>query len=287
MATADSTIQQEAPTPVSDGSAQTDAAKRPDDIFKFSAFVHVGFGADECDEGEKGTCSNPLHFHAYCRLPNQYQHDEIRDRALAAKARRIRQLRDPESDAYVVHEVDMDALRGVDEDLLIDELVGKDWWKRQLDGMREVEAREEYERIQRDRERLRELEATLDSTEGNDEYAELVRHIAEFGRAVDEEVRQREEPLRNSLGDKSHDELVALVSEDRIAKEASKAFMATYGQWQVFAGTLKVSSDGRHRIRHFTELKDLVEADTEVVEALRQMFAELEASLQRGVTGNS
>jgi hypothetical protein len=84
----------------------------------------------------RALCGNPLHFHAWCRLPNQLQHEDIRERALAAKARRIRQLRDPECDAYQILESDMsELLRIGDEGLIVDELANKDWWKRQIDAM--------------------------------------------------------------------------------------------------------------------------------------------------------
>src|SRR3954465_4912909 len=118
----------------------TDATKSPDQLFRYSAWVHVGAGAERCEEGETGPCGNPLLFHAWCRLPNQLQHQEIRERALAAKARRIRQLRDPESDAAQILASDMDELRRVaSHEDLVDELVRKDWWKRQMEAMGDID----------------------------------------------------------------------------------------------------------------------------------------------------
>src|SRR5262245_8571172 len=95
-------------TPEQDGKVpeqeipKKDAQKAPGELFKFSAWVHIGVGADECEHAQTGNCADPGHFHAWCRLPNQFQHQDIRERALAAKARRIRQLRDPATDGYDV-----------------------------------------------------------------------------------------------------------------------------------------------------------------------------------------
>jgi hypothetical protein len=68
-----------------------DALKTTGELFRYSSWVHIGGGAEDCEEAETGTCADPLHFHAWCRLPNQLQHADIRERALASKARRIRQ----------------------------------------------------------------------------------------------------------------------------------------------------------------------------------------------------
>jgi hypothetical protein len=83
-----------------------DATRSPNQLFRYSAWVHVGDGAQDCATAEIG-CTDPGHFHAWCRLPNQLQHEDIRERALAAKARRIRQMRDPEADAHEILELDM------------------------------------------------------------------------------------------------------------------------------------------------------------------------------------
>src|SRR4051812_46998613 len=164
----------------------TDATKSPDQLFRYSAWVHVGAGAERCEEGETGSCGNPLHFHAWCRLPNQLQHQDIRERALAAKARRIRQLRDPESDAYAVLESDMDELgRVANPDDLVVELANKDWWKRQLEAMADVEPQDASKPAERARDRLNELRAADSDDRPKDEYEELDRHLARFNELVE------------------------------------------------------------------------------------------------------
>src|SRR5262245_39990006 len=55
---------------VTDGTTSEDDMRAVEKLFSFSGFVHVGPGARECEDGEDGSCGNPLHFHDWCRLPN-------------------------------------------------------------------------------------------------------------------------------------------------------------------------------------------------------------------------
>lgn len=263
-----------------------DATKSPNEMFRYSAWLHVGVGAETCEEGETGSCGNPLHFHAWVRLPNQLQHEDIRERALAAKARRIRQLRDPEADAHEILESDMAELARVAsiEDLVA-ELVNKDWWKRQLEAMQDVEENEDYKTIDKDRDRLHELRAMDPDARPRDELDELERHMARYSDAIQARRDELEQPIRASFQSMSKDELVALIREERVSAEASSAFMETYSRWSWMAGTY-TNSTPVGRQRSFSGIEQLTEAAPEVLEALRATFGELEASLQRGAQGN-
>lgn len=276
-------------TPAQEVAANSDATKPVAQLFRYSTWIHVGPGAEACDDAESGTCGNPLHFHGWVRLPNQFQHADIRQKALAAKARRIRQLRDPESDANAILEADVDALRrAADQDEaecredLIAEAVGREWWKRHLEAAEEVRQRDEFEHIDTDQERLAEIEALDEDKRPTDERDELLRHVATFGEAVDKARDEAEKPLRDSLEAKDTDGLIDMVREDRISSEASRAFMETYSKWQAFVGTLAFDINGQrpHR-RVFATIDDLESADPEVVDALRETFARLETGLQR------
>jgi hypothetical protein len=264
-----------------------DATRSPGDLFRYSAWVHIGAGAEVCENRENGECTEEEHFHAWCRLPNQVQHQDIRERALASKARRIRQLRDPESDAHTVLEGDMDDLkRLVASDELIDELIGKDWWKRQLDAMNEVEdGDEQFKTIERDRERLQELREKPEGERPDVEYDELERHVAKYLAAVDAKRKEAEAPMRAALGELTLDELIAQIRDERVTTESHQAFMETYSQWEWLAGTFK-SNKGPKRQRVFSNIDELEDSAPEVLEALQRTFGELEASLQRGPRGN-
>jgi hypothetical protein len=263
-----------------------DATRGPNELFKYSAWVHVGQDAEECEHRETGDCQDVEHFHAWCRLPNQLQHDDIRERALAAKARRIRQLRDPEADGYEILESDMSELRRLsDPSALVDELVNKDWWKRQLEAMSDVEESEDFKTIDKDRERLGELRALDPDQRPKDEFEELERHVSKYMEAIDTRRVELEGPMREAIEALTLDELIGQIREERISAEAASAFMEMYSRWEWFAGTF-TSNAPISRKRTFSDLEQLTEAAPEVLEALGTTFPELEASLQRGPKGN-
>lgn len=269
----------EAATVPTDTPAARDTAQQ----FRYAAWVHEGPGADECEHREDGACSDVEHFHAYVRLPNQFQHSDIRQKAMAARARRMRQLRDPETDSYAILEAELEELHRVGDRLtLVEELVRKDWWKRHLEAARDVEEREEFEHVAQDRERLAEIERMDPDDRPQEEDEELRRHLAAFGEAVEARRNELEEPLREALNERDMNELVDLVREDRIAADAQAAFMETYSKWQMFAGTLRPSSEHRPKVRVFDDITELESAEPEVVEALRMQFANLEAVLASG-----
>lgn len=265
----------------------TTAATPVAELFKYSSYVHVGPGAEGCEHGTDGACSDAGHFHAWCRMPNQFQHTDIRQRAMAAKARRIRQMRDPASDSNAILEADMDELaRTASHDELVDAVIAHDWWKRQLQASQDAEEDERFEHIDRDRERWQELTAMDPEARPREEFAELERHFAAFGEAIEKRVAELEGPLRDALSARDTNDLVDMIREERISSEASQAFMDTYSKWEWYAGTL-IPARPTPSIRAFQTVEDLEGAAPEVVEALRATFAELETNLQRSLRGNS
>jgi hypothetical protein len=260
-----------------------DATRTPAELFRYSAWVHVGVGAEGCENAETGDCADPEHFHAWCRLPNQFQHQDIRERALAAKARRMRQLRDPDSDAYVILLSELDTLPGQRE-AMIEELMTKDWSQRYLEALADVEEDDKFELVDRDRDRFRELQQLPEDERPSDEYAELERHFASYAEAIDARRKELDEPIREALEGLSEDELVAQVRDFRISEEGSAAFHDVYARWQWFAGAF--TKAGLDRQRRFASMEALEEAAPEVVERLRETYADLETSLQRGQRGN-
>lgn len=264
---------------------QTDALRSPKELYRYSAWIHLGADAEDCEQRETG-CSDPGHFHAWLRLPNQIQHQDIRERALAAKARRLRQMRDPDTDAYAILEADMDdLLRAGDRDALVAELVDRDWWKRQIEASGNVEEREEFKTIDRDRERMLELLAKPENERPADEFSELERHMEVYSEAVAAEREQLDAPLRQSLEALETYELVNQIRENRIAEEAQATFMDVYHKWQWLAGTYS-TADPISRKRKFASMDELEELAPEVIDALRDVTRDLETALQRGLRGN-
>ena len=264
------------------------AVKPSEELFRFSAWVHLGEGAQDCsavnEEAGTNSCEDSRHFHAWISLPNQFQHEEIRAKSLAAKARKARQLRDPESDACAILEDALDDIaRSGDEakPAVIDEIVNKDWWQDWMAAEREIrdEFDEEFEHIDRDRERIAEIEALPEDERDADELAELRRHTERYDELVSERMQALVKPRRESLDTQDIGSLVDLIREDRITAESGAAFMNTYTRWSIFSGT-RTSRLGK---RIWGSVEEMNDAPPEVIEAIRDAVRDLEQS----ISGNS
>lgn len=264
------------------------AQRRTSEMFRYSTWVHVGPNAENCeavdeDKGES-TCSDPLHFHAWIRLPNQYQHREIREKALAAKARRVRQLQDPESDAHAILEYELKELEQGGETAkegIVDDILSKDMWR----DMRETTAdltedqdgeESKYKHITRDRERFRELQAAANdrelSDDERDEMEHLDRHTADFDDEFDRRYAERTKPQREALMAQDWPALIDQVRNDRIARDADETFMVTYNLWMYLAGTL----DKPRGVPVWSSPDHFRSSAPEVVEAVQAGFEDIE-----------
>jgi hypothetical protein len=258
--------------------------RTPEKLFRFSRWLHIGVGAEECEHKEDGTCEDPQHFHAWCRLPNQFQHESIREKALAAKARRIRTLKDPESDGHTIVEFALDELRATgDTEAIVAEILQKDRMKRHIAVVEELKATEEFEHIDEDRERLRALEGEPEETRPADEFATLQRHVGEFEETVVQKKDEAEEPEKQALMQRSLDDLIDMVRQDRIERDGARQFMDTFGRWEWFIGTMKTPTPAKamdyENQRYFASIKHLEATADEVLNALDITFAGLEAEL--------
>jgi hypothetical protein len=274
-------------TPPEEPQGETSPAEvqSAEDLFRYSEYVHVGPGAADCEDGENGSCGNPLHFHGWCRLPNRFQDASIREKAMAAKARKARQLRDPNADAHEILEGDMDALARIgnrDEagkEMLIEEILGQSYWKDQIAAIREVNDREEYATIQEDQERYRHLLTLSDAERNADEFGELERHITGYQEAIKEERERLQTPRKEGLLDREVSDLIAEIREMRIDAEANEDFMRVFSLWEWYIGTLKPVAEGSPHERVFASVEQLQGAAPEVIDELEQVFGRLESAL--------
>lgn len=261
----------------------------PGSLLRYSTTLHIGPGAEECEHRDAdhptkdgAGCEDAEHYHLYLRIPNQFGHSDIREKALAAKARRRRQLEDPESDSHIVLEADIDAIRRAGEEVretLIDELLQRDWLKDYLDAQKDVEERDEFEHIGADRERWQELDKMDAEDRPQEEYDELVKHITEFEDAVDARRLEIQKPRREALLGKEFEDLLALVREQRIDNDSQALFMETYSKWMWHVGTLHPAASGQPKERFFDSIEEIHVASPEVVLALTEQFTKLESAL--------
>lgn len=277
-----------------------EAARSRISLFQFSDSVHVGDGADECehraeaDEDDRrdprrdgAGCDAEGHFHAYVRLPNPFQHKDIVEKAQAARARKLRQLRDQASDAYAILEDELDTIRETDDKVaVIDDLVDRDWRRDFYQAMREVEEQEEFTHVEQDREELERVRQLPEDERDADEYDALVRHMKAYGDALDQKLTGIQGPKRKAFEGMEMDQLIDILRREKIEAAGEEAYLHTYNMWSWFVGTLKPVTSGQPRERMWPDINVMKAEAPEVVDALKIAFTELENSqARRGMAG--
>lgn len=275
---------------------------KADKMFRYSAYLHVGPGAEECEHAKDGLCEDPGHFHAWCRLPNKFQHRDLYAKAAAAKARRLRLLEDPESDARTVVDQDLERLVGdAYIETIIDDLLKGEWAQDYVTAMTEVNEREGYEHVEQERERFKELgkiEMSKSAEEESEEFKELGKFIGGWTEAITAEMTRLQEPKREALREMSQDQLLEQLRKLRVAKISDQIYLHTYNQWEWFICTMKVTPHptiGYPTERYWEEIGTLEQPSPgsmwgespEVIDALQAVYDELERALGSGVSGNS
>jgi hypothetical protein len=237
-------------------------------------------------------------FKAFVRLPNDYQHKDIREKAMAAKARRIRTLRNVSTDAWEVLEFEMESIaeaEGAAENLVHELLMDREPRDR-YEAIQEVNEREEYKHVAKDQERFRSLQGMTSDERPEDEWVELVEHLAKYARDIQAEVEKMQAPRKAALSAMDVNELVDKVRERRIDTEGRRAFNDTYAFWQTYVGTLEIPEgfDPDHitrptmpRVRVFKDESELREIDPLIGVRLAEAFERLENALMSLTAGNS
>jgi hypothetical protein len=305
----------EAPEEQTNGSPPVvaDAEKTRHDIFRYSEYVHVGPGVEECElfvaladpERDKTkplpVCSDPDHFHAWCRLPNPFQVRDIAEKASAARARRARMLKDPESDSHAILEAELDSLLDPTlKDIVVEEIIERDFAEDYDDAMRRVKAVEVedfvpededdetpklYANIEQDQEEFT-RQTRLPEEQRGDDYEELGKTVRAFTDALNSELESVRKPKRENLLEKSMEELVDIIRQERIGNQGTEAYLHTYNTWQWFVCTFKIPPKGRPHERVWKDINQFkYQTPGDVVGAVQRTFSDLEARLA-GQSGN-
>lgn len=260
-------------------------------LYTWSAWVHVGPGAENCEaineaDGQND-CSNPLHFHAFCRLPNQFQHKIIHTKAKSAKARTVRLLRDFSSDEAVILEDELDRIARQGDSakpLIVDEIVGRDWWRDYLEAQYEVRERETdkdekpYEFLDEDREKYQELSTLPEEDRDEEQIARLESHLNAYAAEVDEAVKRISGPRRAALLERDINALLDIVRDARIDVESNENFLFEYAALEWLICTLRKPEGDPV----FVSREAMERADSAVIDAIKATYNDLEKSYQRG-----
>lgn len=290
----------------------TDTATTPEEqprplvlerLWHYSGWVHIGPGASECEhisedvKAPKNDCDDPTHFHAWCRLPNQWQHESMRETALAAKGRRRRQLLDPATDAHDSLEGALDLIAAEGDEIkeaVVVELLDKHRWTEYIEAHQDVTELEEgtepegdapikpFEQIADDQARLDELLAKPEDGH-KDEIEELKRHVARYDELVEARRNEIHKPKYEALMDLGINALVDKLRDRRIAADINATFMSVYFLHECVQCTLRQPGG----TRRFEQMEDLTGCAPEIHDALRVTYDELERSQAGVASGNS
>lgn len=270
-------------------------------MFRHSQFIDVGEGALECEHKRDGECADPEHFHAWCRLPNPYQHEDMRNKGLAAKARAIRALKDPEADVTVVLDAELATINDESyKDTIIDELLSREWTEDYLKAQEDVEAEDDFEHITQDREewgRVDKANTDIPEEERSEEYKRLRSHMEKYLARIGTRLDEIQKPKREEFGDRSMESIMDLVRSKRIEELGGAAFANSFSAWQIFVGTYKVDLHPTLGRPHAPRWEDIGVRDRpapgtmygeapEVIDALQRLYNNLSLSLQAGSAGN-
>jgi len=237
-------------------------------------------------------------FRAFVRLPNDYQHKDIREKAMAAKARRIRALRNVSTDAWEVMEFELTTAseaEGAAENFA-HELLLKDLDRDRYEAIQTLNEREEFAHIRQDQERFRELQRMTEDERPAEEWKELVEHLAGYAREIEQEIEEMWKPRKEALLGLGLDGLLEKVRERRIDDEGRRAFRDTYTFWQTYVGTLEIpegfdpkniTPETMPRKRLFKDESELRDIDPLIGTELAMAFELLESSLATLTAGNS
>jgi predicted ATP-binding protein involved in virulence len=264
------------PQETHDGEA--DATRSTAELFQWSGYVHVGGGAEECEHGVDGECQDSKHFHAWVCLPNPFQIRDITDKARAAKARRSRALKDPESDAYAILEDQLSELRD-DPELLsqvIDTLAAEAVDKQLVEIIEDMRGDERFEHHDQDAEEFRRLQELPEDERDVEEWERLQDDMLAYANALREAVDKRTDAEKQHLRNAGVDKVIDKERKRRIEADSGEYYLHTYYTWAMFVGARKPTTDGFPSERKFAKPEDLKQAPPEAITALREKIRVLE-----------
>jgi hypothetical protein len=230
-------------------------------------------------------------FSAFIRLPNPWQHRKVQDHAAAARARMVMQLRDKESDAYAIVQEQIGSIDDLEDEKVIDYLVGRHAPEAifraqiELETMEDVDANgkafKPWGNMQEHQERYAIL-LQREETE-SDEYKKLEGHIISYAEALQERAQHHLEPKEQVYAALDRDGLMERVRRALCHAKATDEFINVYNQWQIYYGTRQ---SGNHNKLYFSSFMELLDANTGLVELLTEEFAQLDA-MKAGELGKS
>lgn len=274
------------PAPVHDGEAE--ATRTTEELFQWSAYVHAGAGAEECEHAEDGQCQDAWprgkHFHCWVTLPNTFQARDITEKALAAKARRRRTLTQDgsdggePSDAYLTLAEGLEAWTLNDKtwDALLSRIADRRVQAEQPEITRRLLDDDRFEHYPADLEEYR-RQGTLPEEERDQEtWERLTRDMDDFRKAFEESCTSMFDRERDVLKGTPRHEVLDIERRYMVDQSAIEQFNHTYYTWAYYVCALKPVGDGYPTERIFSKPEELRGCPPEAFARLRDAYRSLE-----------
>jgi hypothetical protein len=273
------------PEPSYDGAAE--ATRSSAELFQWSAYVHVGAGADCCEHATDGQCSEHRHFHCWLCLPNTFQARDIHDKAMAAKARKRRLLlqdgsngREP-SDSYLVLTDALDAWSVSDEtwQALRERIADRRVVAEQPEIIRALKEEERFEHHGADLEEFKRVANLPEPERDEQQFEALSGAVEEFRIEFEARCKAQYEAELQTLIQTAHDELLESERRWQIDQAASEAFLHHYYTWAYYTCALRPREGDYPTERAFARPESLKTAAPEIITALRETYRSLESRM--------
>ncbi len=222
-----------------------------------------------------------LDLDAHIRIPNQFQRGRMKEEADAARARKLRDLRNPESNASLAVENQLDQIYGeMDEAGLRNALLARAQPMATARAQLEIQLADpdehpewaEYATIDRQQQAYsRMLRAGHSETE---EFKACEAILVSYAQLLSDRVEDELEPTRLMLEGEGRTELDVRLKKVLQREICDGAFMEAYNQWQIYFGT---RDQKNHHKLYYPSFDRLLDEDPERLDVLLTEFVQLEA----------
>lgn len=217
----------------------------------------------------------------HIRIPNQFQRGKMKEEADASRARKLRDLRNPNSNAYLAIENQLDQIYGeMTDDEVRNALLSRAQPHATAKAQLEIQLADpdehpewvEFATVERQQHAYsRMLRAGQEDTE---EFKACEAMLVDYGHALAEFVKDELEPLSNMLAGEGRAALDERLKKVLMREVCDGAFMEAYNQWQIYFGTRDPKN--RHKL-FYSSFDRLIDEDPERLDALLNEFVMLEA----------
>jgi hypothetical protein len=208
----------------------------------------------------------------WIRLPNSFEHREIQQHALAARARKLRECKTPGSDSEAMVDQALSFFDDLNDGDLRTHLLDHHRREVMFDAIVGVEDDEKFANIEAHQSAYS-LKVRSGDVEG-EEFETLHAILTEYAEALEKEVETLVAPFQGKYDAMTRPELLEKIRKSLVMATINDEFTNVYAKWQIFYGARKHFN---HRQKLFKTFDEMLDADARHVDILVEEFAILDA----------